>query len=52
MQVVLWVLTTMYLAVIKRWYLSWIATGAVLLVIAMTRTSANCCGRLKSFVRR
>lgn len=42
MQIVLWVLTTAYLTVIKPWYVSWVATGAVtILVIAVRLCSSS-----------
>lgn len=37
MQIVLWVLSTAVLSVVKPWYVSWLGTAAVLVVVTMVR---------------
>jgi len=44
MQIVLWVLSTLYLTVIKPWYISWLATGLCLVLIAFSRVGASSLG--------
>jgi len=46
MQVVLWILSVIYLTVIKSWYISWVATGVCLFVIALSRVGAASMGSL------
>jgi len=46
MQVVLGILSILYLSVIKTWYISWISTGLCLLVIAISRMGAASIGSL------
>jgi di/tricarboxylate transporter len=41
MQIVLWVLSTAYLSVIKPWYLSWLGTGLVLVLVAAVRVGGS-----------
>ena len=41
MQIVLWILSTLYLTVIKPWYISWLATGLCLVLIAFSRVGAS-----------
>lgn len=40
MQIVLGLLSILYLSVIKTWYVSWISTGLCLFVIAVSRMGA------------
>ena len=49
MQIVLWVLSTAYLSVIRPWYLSWLGTGACLVLIIAFRV---CNVSLKFFQRK
>lgn len=37
MQIVLWILSTIFLSTSALWYFNWLATGAVLLLVVMTR---------------
>jgi di/tricarboxylate transporter len=41
MQIVLWVLSTAYLSVIRPWYLSWLGTGLVLVLVAAVRVGGS-----------
>ena len=46
MQIVLWILSVLYLTVIKPWYISWLATGLCLFLVALCRVGAASLGSL------
>jgi len=40
MQIVLWVLSTAFLSVVEPWYVSWLATFAILIIVLAVRSSS------------
>jgi len=44
MQVILWILSVLYLSVIKPWYVSWLATAFFLLFVILVRVGAASVG--------